>query len=53
MAVLDALVDKETRSSPFLANLPSMRIDVDAFKTDAVDAAYVSELARRTIRAFR
>jgi hypothetical protein len=28
MAVLDALVDKESRSSPFLANLPSIRIDV-------------------------
>ncbi len=32
MAVLDALVDKEWRSSPFLANLPSIRIDVDKFR---------------------
>jgi hypothetical protein len=29
MAVLDALIDKEARSSPFLANLPSIRIGVD------------------------
>src|SRR5438105_13670507 len=29
MVVLDALVDKESRSSPFLANLPSIRINAD------------------------
>jgi hypothetical protein len=37
MAVLDALVDKEARSSPFLVNLPSIRIDVNKFEADNVD----------------
>ena len=37
MAVLDALVDKEARSSPFLVNLPSIRIDVDKFEFDKTD----------------
>jgi SLOG cluster2/TIR domain len=32
MVVLDALVDKEARSSPFLSNLSSARLDVDCFK---------------------
>jgi SLOG cluster2/TIR domain len=35
MAVLDALVDKEARSSPFLANLPSIRIGVDTIDDTA------------------
>ena len=38
MAVLDALVDKETRSSPFLVNLPSIRIDVDNFESGKIDS---------------
>jgi SLOG cluster2/TIR domain len=37
MAVLDALVDREARSSPFLVNLPSIRLDVNKFEADNVD----------------
>jgi hypothetical protein len=37
MAVLDALVDKEIRSSPFLVNLPSIRIDIGKFEADKPD----------------
>lgn len=35
MVVLDALVDKESRSSPFLANLPSIRINVETIGDEA------------------
>lgn len=35
MAVLDALVDRESRSSPFLANLPSIRIGVDNIEDES------------------
>lgn len=35
MVVLDALVDKESRSSPFLVNLPSIRVAADTIAADA------------------
>jgi hypothetical protein len=52
MAVLDALADREVRSSPFLANLPSMRIDVNSLGTDTAEDKKNSELQMARITNF-